>query len=386
MLVVFGATVALALSGALLAEDGSVDAEFVGLLFLPTWYVGLGAVLATRAPGNGIAWIFLLVGTGLVIEGAAEQMVGVEPPVDPTALDVMAIIWLDTGFFFALVIPLLLLLFVFPTGRFLNRRWVWAGWVAGLASVTGFVSGAFSAEIGPDDGSGNSLWTITNPIGIFEEDAGLLTMIFGLGLMLLLVMSVPAVVVRYRRSEPDVRAQIKWVLLALILVSVMFFTRIGLDIRIGTADYLFPIALAALPLSMTLAITRYRLFDIDRLISRTVTYTVVAAVLAVLYFGLITLITSLLPTQNALAVAGSTLAVAALFNPLRKKVQRYVDRRFNRSAYQAEAVSDHFAAKLRQPLTVEELSELWEQTVAESFQPRASGIWLNPEYTETPRP
>ena len=148
---------------------------------------------------------------------------------------------------------------------------------------------------------------------------------------------------------------------------------------------LFLTVIGITPVAMTIAITRYKLFEIDRLISRTLSYTIVIGMLALVFLGLVTLVTSLLPTQNAVAVAASTLAVATLFNPLRKRVHKAVDRRFNRSAYQAEAVSDEFAAKLRKSLTIEQLAEVWQSTVEESFQPTFSRIWIDQNQTKHPR-
>ena len=142
-------------------------------------------------------------------------------------------------------------------------------------------------------------------------------------------------------------------------------------------------ALGVIPVAITIAVTRYKLFEIDRIISRTVSYALVVGLLVAVFFGLVTLVTAVLPPDASdLAIAASTLAVAALFNPLRKRVQHAVDRRFNRSSYQAARLSEQFAARLDQPHTVEEIAELWKQTVNESLQPQASGLWLNPTHND----
>jgi hypothetical protein len=146
---------------------------------------------------------------------------------------------------------------------------------------------------------------------------------------------------------------------------------------------LYVIVVGAIPVAITVAVTRYKLFEIDRIISRTVSYALVVGLLVAVFFGLVTLVTEVLPPDSSdLAIAASTLAVAALFNPLRKRVQHTVDRRFNRSSYQAARVSEQFAALLDQPHTVEEIAELWKQTVNESLQPHSSGLWLNPTHTD----
>ncbi|HEX6222660.1 MAG TPA: hypothetical protein VF115_16350 [Acidimicrobiia bacterium] len=263
---------------------------------------------------------------------------------------------------------------------------MWAGWVAALACFTVVFGEAFATEIGPDDGRGNTLWTISNPIGFLDhpgmEDAGPLGMVFGIGLILLIVMSISAVIVRYRRSDPDVRAQIKWVLLALSFVSVMFFLRIVLEVRFGPADHLLPIALAALPLSMTLAVVRYRLYDVDRLISRTIGYTLLVALLGAIYaMGAVWIPTQLLGEQPPLFGAGSTLAVAALFNPVRKRVLTWVDRRFNRTRYDAQQrVIDEFIGQLQNTTQVDQLAEGVVSVLEQTLQPTSIGAWIRHEH------
>ncbi|MDH3462851.1 MAG: hypothetical protein OEM32_04405 [Acidimicrobiia bacterium] len=140
----------------------------------------------------------------------------------------------------------------------------------------------------------------------------------------------------------------------------------------------------SLPASIVIAVTRYHLYEIDKLISRTISYAVVAGALAVSFFGVTTLITALIPTQSSLAVAASAVTVAALFNPLGRRAQVAVDKRFNRSAFQAEVVADRFAAELREPLAVEQVLEIWRATVHELFQPETSTVWLASNPTSRP--
>ncbi|MGH8947860.1 MAG: hypothetical protein ACRDXF_03290, partial [Acidimicrobiia bacterium] len=129
--------------------------------------------------------------------------------------------------------------------------------------------------------------------------------------------------------------------------------------------------------AVTLAILRYRLFEIDRLISRTVTYAVVAGALALVYgVGAIWLPSRIVGEQTPLFVAGSTLAVAALFNPLRRRVMRWVDRRFNRSSYDLEQITDRFAARLRDQVDADRLADDWAKVVTGTLQPSAVGVWV----------
>lgn len=117
-------------------------------------------------------------------------------------------------------------------------------------------------------------------------------------------------------------------------------------------------------------------YEIDRIISRTISYALVVALSAGMFFGLVAVVSSFLPSNNPVVVAGATLAVAALFNPLRRRIQHWVDRRFNRSGYQAELLSEEFATRLREPLTSQEIISLWSQTVEETMEPQAAGVWL----------
>ena len=366
--------------------DGWTRAVYV---LLPAWFVALGALVATRVRGNPVGWILMMIGTGLAVEGVASQRIGLRPPSDPTAWDVAAVIWLNSGFFFALVIPLILLAYLFPTGRFPTRRWAWAGWTAGALSVLVVVSEAFTTRVGPDDGSGNTAWSIANPIGVFEhdglEDAGLVATVFGVGLITLIVGSVPAIVVRYRRASPDERAQLQWVGFALGLLVSATMVRLLLDRESAISGVAFALSIASIPLSITIAITRYRLYEIDRLISRALTYAAVLSLLGAVYVGVVALVTSLVPAQGSVAVAASTLAVAALFKPLRVRVRRMVDRRFFRSAYQAESLASRMGEHLGRFVSIEAIVATWTETVTDALRPQFVSVWLR-ERQPTPDP
>ncbi len=354
-------------------------------LLLPPVYTGLGAVIATRDPGNRIAWILIIVGVAILVDGAVQPFV-VEAPTAPTFFDYLALFLSNSTWVF-IFFPLFLMLYLFPTGRFPSRRWKWAGWLTGVMVGGFFVIGAFiETWVAPSDD-----WTIANPIGFIPDSiwSGVFNFVWGVGLVSLPLGGFAALVVRYRRSSVVERAQIKWVLYAALVFALAYVASV-LATQVLKADFgdlvignLFALSLVLLPVSITAAITRYHLFDIDRIISRTLSYTLIVALLGSLYFGMITLVTTLLPAQNALAVAGSTLAVAAVFNPIRRRVQRWVDRSFNRSAYRAEVVTEAFAARLQQSLTTDDLAQLWLSTVSEFLQPTASGIWFSGSERQT---
>ena len=348
----------------------------VAVLILIT---ALGSVISARQPGNRIAWLLHAISVGLLLSMAASLVTESDPPISPDFWDYVAIVIIN-GLSLSFLYPIFLILFIFPTGRFLTRRWRWAGWTGVLFVPVVLLVEIFSKEFGPI--WAEEPWAIPNPIGLLPVEVGLvLSQVWTLGLLVLAIGGVVALVVRYRKSDVVVRTQIKWVLYAAVVAAV------SLPLAFGNGDPLltglfYVTAIGAIPIAITVGVTRYKLFEIDRIISRTISYAIVVGLLAAAFFGLITLITALLPPQDSLAVAGSTLAVAALFNPLWKRVQQAVDRRFNRSSYQAALVSEQFATRLDQPHTVEEIAELWKQTVNESLQPQASGLWLNPTHTD----
>jgi hypothetical protein len=179
------------------------------------------------------------------------------------------------------------------------------------------------------------------------------------------------------------RLQLKWfsyavgLMLAWILVGeVIWVSVLGHDDVLGGSVLPFGLLLTFIPITIAVAILRYRLYAIDRIISRTVGYGLVTAVLVAAYVGTVFVLRRLLPAQGGLAVAGSTLAVAALFNPLRRRIQTSVDRRFNRSHYDAVQVVDAFAARLRSDAGIDDLARDLLHTASAAMQPGSLSLWL----------
>jgi hypothetical protein len=193
-----------------------------------------------------------------------------------------------------------------------------------------------------------------------------------LGLVLVAILRLFA---RWRRSTGTERAQFQW----FILGGSVFFVVIFLGQLLpedSAADPLWLVGGAAIPVSIGVAITRYRLFEIDRLVSRSVSYLVLVGMLAGVYLGLVALLSVFVPSDNPVVVAASTLAVAALFNPVRKRVQDWVDRRFNRSRYDTERVMESFASTLQDRVEVGDVVDGWVGVVAETMQPSTIGVWI----------
>jgi hypothetical protein len=200
------------------------------------------------------------------------------------------------------------------------------------------------------------------------------------GFILGFFFSVPAtvsVVARFRRAGFVERQQIKWLLAATCVFAVAYIA--GAVTAYEWVWWIVGVAMASIPLSILLAVLRYRLYEVDRIISRTVAYLIVIALLSAVYLGGLSAMTSLLPAESPLAVASSTLAVAALFNPIRRRVQGWVDRRFNRSRYDAKKVMERFAGSLQGQVDGEDLVEGWVEVVSRTMQPASVAVWVRAE-------
>ncbi len=168
----------------------------------------------------------------------------------------------------------------------------------------------------------------------------------------------------------------KWLVLAFIVFLIGVLAEFGGFQDSIVANVFLPAGFVLVPVSIGIAVTRYRLYEVDRILSRTVSYVVVVGLLAAVFFGVVTATSTLLDTSDDLVIAASTLAVAALFNPLRKRVQRGVDHRFNRSRFDAQMVMDRFAGSLRDRVDSEEVVDGWVGVVAVTMQPASVSVWV----------
>ena len=348
---------------------------------------GLGALIATRNPGNRISWLFYVAGVGMLITPLSGSLIPTDVPADPTFGNYVALIYEHALVLATLFYPLLLLFYVFPTGRFLTKRWTWAGWYGVIMVPTLLVLATFAEEIRSAFAVEPDKWTIQNPIGFLPLAAlEAADAIWSVGLIVIAIGGVAAMIIRYRRATHIVRTQIKWLLYPGVILAISFTL-----ITTGTGDgnellfaLLFVVPIALIPISITVAITRYKLFEIDRIISRTLGYILVVGVLGIVYVvGAVWLPTQLIGEQPPIFVAGSTLVVAALFNPVRKRIVGWVDRRFYRSRYDAEQVVDQFADRLRDELDVDQLTQAWVAAVTDTMQPSAIGVWVHDQREPT---
>jgi hypothetical protein len=378
----------VALSAALLGgglslslSDGAVDAIFT-LAPLLTFSI-VGAIIASRHPRNAIGWLFcsmgLVVGLNALAGGYARfWLAGGSGPkyLAETAA------WFGSWSYILLVfLPTSFMLLLFPDGRLPSPRWRPVAWCAGLG-ITGFVVG-LATEAGPLE----EYPQIVNPYGfdnpVLLEVAGIAAAIVAGGSM---VASAVSLIVRMRRAGRVERQQIKWLAYGGAVVVGTIFVGGVISIWSGPISIaIIGVALLGVPVFTGIAIVRHRLYDIDVVINFTLVYAILSATLAVVYFGSIVLLQRVFAGLTGqeklpqLAIVASTLVIAALFNPLRQRIQSFIDRRFYRRKYDARQTLETFSAKLRDETDLGTLSEDLVGVVRETMQPEHASLWLRPE-------
>jgi len=345
--------------------------DTIALLLAFTAFMGVGALVVAHRPGNAVGWIFAAIGLLAVTGASAEEYALFASTTRPGALPapVLAAWWASWTWYPTIALALVFTPLLFPDGRLPSPRWRPVLWLAGATTAT--ASALTAARPTLDLGGGrhvdNLIGTaaVTNPMwsqaGQVVEDL----------LGVLVVVAVVSLVVRFRRSRGDERLQLKWFTYAAALLPLVF---VG-DVLPGTAgNLLFAAVVAFLPVAVGVAILRYRLYEIDRLINRTLVYGLLTALLAAMYSGLV-LLGGRSPSW---AVAGATLAVAALFRPARRWVQQTVDRRFNRRRYDAARTVEAFSTRLREQVDLGSLSSELLAVVDQTVQPTTASLWLRP--------
>ena len=352
------------------------------------FYPTVGAIVASRRPENPVGWLLCLYGLGTSIGYFFAEYAIYALLAQPDSLPAgEAIAWIVSW-----VLPILngLMVFyilLFPTGRLPSRRWRWVGWLTVAFVMVGVILAAFSSGallgiLGP----------IQNPLGIegfsnIYYKAVLFTMA-----SLLTLAAALAVFIRLRRAIGVERQQIKWFayaavatvsagILAYMIPRVidtpLWFERVGFALNIAF--------IPAIPIAIGIAILRYRLYDIDILINRTLVYGSLTLMLALVFFGGVTstqIVFTALSGQEQLpqlAIVVSTLVIAALFTPLRRRIQSFIDRRFYRRKYDARKTLEAFGARLRDETDLDALSNDLVGVTRSTMQPEHVGLWIRPE-------
>ena len=363
----------------LLDESLGIDAALA--LAFPT----VGAIIASRRPGNAVGWLFCAVGLcgGASIFFAQYGIYALVTNPDSLPAGVIAT-WIATWVWLpSVTLTITFLLLLFPHGRLLSPRWRPVAWLA--AAVT--MAGTVLLAIVPWDLLNPGV-PAQNPVGV--ESLGYLGIappvpIFLIGIPTTLL-SVASLVLRFRRSRGEERQQLKWFVYAGVLIVGALF--IPLLVPGAASSVLQLLVMPLLPVAAGVAILRHRLYEIDLLINRTLVYGSLTAMLALVYFGGVAATQAIFQAltgqeqQPQLAIVVSTLVIAALFNPLRRRIQGFIDRRFYRRKYDAAKTLEAFSAKLRDETDLDALNAELVGVVRETMQPAHVSLWLRPD---TPR-
>jgi hypothetical protein len=372
------------------ADSLLVWARTLASNIFPIVFVFVGALIVSRQPRNLIGWLLLVPSLSEILSVSAAtylQGAAVVSP-EPTFL-ILAALWYRNWNWWGLVGPILLIFLLFPTGRLLTPRWRWVVGVMTLTFAYFVIIVALQTRLFDPEINVSS----ANPIGLLSESADpeafpVILLPFLVGLVASVILSVASLVVRYRRAGPVERAQIKWLMIpGVVLAALYAFNAVIQAFESDWFAVIFSLTLSAVPAAIAIAILRYRLWDIDVVIRRTLVYSILTGLLALTYFGGVLVLQNLFRAltgqeQNSLAAVLSTLAIAALFVPLRSRVQRAIDRRFFRSKYDAARALGGFAASARDETNLESLSADLVRVVDDTMQPAPVSLWLRPQQPE----
>jgi hypothetical protein len=341
----------------------------------------LGGLIATRRPSNPYGWLWAAYGLGWAVVGFTNAAVAyVSASGTEVAWWARPIAWVNIFAFVPLLGLTALILLLFPDGR-PSPRWQWVAWAIGVVVVVTTVAGAL-LPAGQGDPVGNPLAVQGSPRAVAEAVAnvGIMALFFAI------VLAAASLLLRFRRARGLQRQQLKWlaygggVLAAYIVLDLVSLAPSGLVDALLEA-----LTFAALYVGVGMAVLRYRLYDIDRLVNRTLVYGLLTVLLGGGYAGLVLGLGRLLGRDSSLAVAVATLAVAGLFQLARRRVQAAVDRRFNRRRYDAARTIGAFSARLREQVDLDTLSAELCGVVEQTMQPTQVWLWLRPATTGSKR-
>ena len=359
---------------------GKALSEYFFSLSAATFTV-VGALIVWRRPTNYVGWMFaaagLLWGTGDFASAYAYYGTAIASPHLPF---VTLAAWYGEWFWIAWLLSMFgIIPVLFPTGRPLSK-----GWRKALTFLCGYgalVAGGAMLEDELQVVGG--ITPLDNPIGIegFRDiEYGAIGIVVFPLLVAAMVIGLSSIVVRFRKSRGDERQQLKWFAFAVVAMVIEFGIQIVADSVFGYRSQVFDaIFMSLVPISAAIAILRYRLYEVDVVINRTLVYGLLTAILAGIYAGFVFAFQTVLQpftTESDLAIAGSTLAVAALFRPARSRVQGFIDRRFYRRKVDAQETLERFSGELRDEVDLDRLKSRLAEVVEETMQPAHVSLWV----------
>jgi hypothetical protein len=383
--VLAGLAVVLAIFNGLDAR--TLFADFLpGLALDAIAFATLGAVIASRRPDHRIGWLLCTIGLGAGLGALGGQYARYGLITEPGMVvgAALASWWGAWWWIIGFALPVQMLLLLFPTGRVPSPRWRSATWLL----VADMVVAAVIVAINPVPFSPREL-PVASPLGI-QAPVWSSELLRQLSLLLIApgpALCIAALTARFRRARGVERQQLKWFIYAGVLIllgvdagpSLLLQSVLTSDTMLYVNGVVGAIVFPCLAAAVALAILRYRLYDIDLIIRRTLVYGVLTALLALAYWGLVVVLQQVLQplTQGSeLAIVGSTLAVAALFQPLRQRVQLTVDRRFYRQRYDAAHTLAAFSARLREEIDLDALGDELVDVIGRTMQPTSFSLWL----------
>ena len=357
-------------------EDGPVVANLVTLLSFSV----VGAIIASRHPRNAIGWLFCSVGLTIGFNSFAGDYAEfwLASGFGTSSLGETAAWFSSWAWRLLVYVPTSFLLLLFPDGRLPSPRWRPVAWGAALGAAGGVVG--YALEAGPLV----DFPQIANPYGVDSPIVGIVGVAGSIVAAGSMVASAVSLIVRLRRARSEQRQQIKWLAYGgAVVVGSVCVGVVIIPWSVPVSIVVMSIALLGLPVFTGIAIVRHHLYDIDLLINRTLVYGSLTGTLALIYFGGIVVLQRgfvvLVGQESTLAVVASTLLIAALFDPLRRRIKSFIDRRFYRRKYDAAKTLEAFNARLRDETNLGVLSDDLVRAVRETMQPAHVSLWLRPD-------
>lgn len=348
-------------------------------VLLPLFSSCLAALIVTRQPGNTVGWLVMV--TAITTVSPFTQLI---PSSQPSAMtfSLWLLLWLEGWIWVLQSLAFALIPLYFPNGGLPSPRWRWIN-KAALGILFFWI---LLSAIWPELEADRQHWIIENPLGISIPESLILGSIIATGVLFVIMAAagVGSLFLRFRRGSSVERQQIKWLLFAgalfipVFVINTVYYA--GSPSRVLWANMLMVISFLMLPIAIAIAILRFRLYEIDLIIRRTLQYTILTGSLALVYFGSVVLLQNLFVLltgeQSPVVIVVSTLVIAALFTPLRVRIQKFIDRRFYREKYDAEQALANFATIARDEVDLDNLSASLMGVVRETVQPEQISLWL----------